>query len=131
MFYIKINNDELCIYAKIPPNTHNACPYKEGVLINDTGNDQVAYLSLPGEIIESFPILNYPQEKLKMNNLPKDHARQAFGRGLCVTKDDLIIGGSSPATISVYQLGQAKVLKTVNLTMDIRNSIHGLEIWPF
>ena len=66
-----------------------------------------------------------------MNDLPKDHARQAFGRGLCVANNNLIIGGSSPATISVYQLGQPVALKTVNLTMDVRNSIHGLEIYPF
>ncbi|MGD2090358.1 MAG: hypothetical protein PVH61_29545 [Candidatus Aminicenantes bacterium] len=130
LFYIKTNNDKLCTYAKIPPHTHNARPYGNGVLINDTANNQVAYLSLDGQIIESFPILLYPEKKLKMNNLPEDHARQAFGRGLCVTDDDLIIGGSSPATISVYRLGHAKVLKTINITMDIRNSIHGLEIWP-
>jgi hypothetical protein len=66
-----------------------------------------------------------------MSHLPQDHVRQGFARGLCVWNDELIIAGSSPATISVYRLGQPEVLKTVTITMDIRNAIHGLEIWPF
>jgi hypothetical protein len=23
------------------------------------------------------------------------------------------------------------VLKSINLTMDVRNTVHGLEVWPF
>jgi glutamine cyclotransferase len=66
-----------------------------------------------------------------MTNVPKDHARQAFGRGLCMTKEGLAIGGSSPSTITAYDLESGKIIKSLNLTMDVRNSIHGLEIWPF
>ena len=63
--------------------------------------------------------------------LPQDHARQAFGRGLCVLGEGLIAGGSSPATVSVYDLSVPRALKTINLTMDVRSTIHGLEVWPF
>jgi len=45
--------------------------------------------------------------------------------------DDLIIGGSSPATITAYRFGSGLTLKSVNVTMDVRNAVHGLEIWPF
>jgi len=126
-----IQNRRLCTYAFIPQGTHNARPYRAGVIVNDTANNRIAYLGVDGRIIESFPILRYPEDQLLMSELPQDHARQAFGRGLCVNGHDLIIGGSSPATISVYQHGCSAVLKTVNLTMDVRNSIHGLALWPF
>ena len=58
-------------------------------------------------------------------------ARQAFGRGLCVYQDRILIGGSSPSTISLYDITTGETIGSVNMTMDIRNAIHGLEIWPF
>ncbi len=126
-----INNGELSSYATIPPETHNAQPFRDGVLINDTAADRISLLDRTGEIVEAFDIIRYDEGSLLMTDLPEDHARQAFGRGLCMTDDGLIIGGSSPATISVYEFGRPEPLKTVNITMDVRNSIHGLEIWPY
>jgi hypothetical protein len=43
----------------------------------------------------------------------------------------LIAAGSSPSTISIYDVEGRQVVGSVNLSMDIRNAIHGLEIWPF
>ena len=126
-----IRNNKLSCHAKIPYGTHNARPFKEGILLNHTSADQVAYLDSHGQVIESFSVKSYKEDELLMSDLPQDHARQTFTRGLCVTTDGLIIGGSSPATISVYQFGHPKPLKTVNITMDVRNAIHGLEIWPY
>jgi len=40
-------------------------------------------------------------------------------------------GGSSPSTITLYDLEANQVAASVNLTMDIRNAIHGLEVWPY
>jgi hypothetical protein len=47
-----------------------------------------------------------------------------------VSPDGLIIVGSSPATISVYRRGERRPCRSINLTMDVRNSIHGLELEP-
>jgi hypothetical protein len=58
-------------------------------------------------------------------------ARQAFARGLCVLSDTLIAGGSSPSTITIYDLAANTGVVSVALTMDVRNAIHGLEVWPF
>jgi hypothetical protein len=43
----------------------------------------------------------------------------------------LVIGGSSPATISAFDFDTGERLACVNITMDVRNAIHGLEVWPF
>lgn len=128
LFYIR--KETLFFFSHIPTGTHNARPYVDGVLLNDTQNDKVSYLDLDGQVIHSSEIKHYPENDLQYKSLPKDHARQGFARGLCIADNDLIIGGSSPATISVYRLGTPRAVKTVNLTMDVRNSIHGLEIWP-
>ena len=126
---LAIKGNRLRSVAKIPFKTHNARPFKKGILVNDTANNQILWLDMKGNVIESFKIKNYEKEELLMSHFPQDHARQGFGRGLCV-EDDLIIGGSSPATISIYKLRSGRQpIKTINIAMDVRNAIHGLEIW--
>jgi len=58
-------------------------------------------------------------------------ARQGFGRGLCIVDDRFIAAGSSPSTITLYDVGAGMPVGSVNLSMDIRNAIHGLEVWPY
>jgi hypothetical protein len=43
----------------------------------------------------------------------------------------LIAAGSSPSTITLHDLAAGKSLRSVTLSYDIRNAIHGLEAWPF
>jgi hypothetical protein len=49
---------------------------------------------------------------------------------MCLISDRLIAAGSSPSTISIIDIKKGERLTAVNLTMDIRNAIHGLEVWP-
>jgi hypothetical protein len=128
---LAIDGSKLSSYARIPHTTHNARPYAEGVLLNSTHEDSVCYLDRRGKVLKAFPVKRYGEGELINSHLPRDNARQAFGRGLCVLGDGLLAGGSSPATISVYQFDASEPLKTINLTMDVRNSVHGLETWPF
>ena len=58
-------------------------------------------------------------------------ARAGFGRGLCLIGDSLVAAGSSPSTIALHDLEQARTCSIVTLTHDIRNAIHGLEVWPY
>lgn len=128
---LAVNKGVVESYAVLPYTTHNARPYREGVLCHDTANDRVAYFDRSGRLIEGFPIVRYPQEQLTWTHLTADRARQAFGRGLCVTDDNLIIAGSSPSTISVYRFGERNPLRSVQLTNDVRNAVHGLKVWPY
>ena len=125
-----VRDGRLGRYARIPYRTHNARPFRGGALLNHTAGNQVAHLDRRGRLIESFPIKHYSEPELAMAHPPQDHARQGFGRGLAIHAD-LIVGGSSPATISAYRFGQPAALKTVNISLDVRNAIHGLEFWPF
>jgi hypothetical protein len=127
---LAINGTKLSSHARIPYGTHNARPFGEGVLMNHTDHDRISYFEGGREKI-SLPIQRYDERELLNTHLPQKNARQAFGRGLCILGEGLIASGSSPATISIYDLNASSVLKTINLTMDVRKTIHGLEVWPF
>jgi hypothetical protein len=74
----------------------------------------------------------YPDDQLQHRDCDQSKlARQGFARGLAVLSDSVVAGGSSPSTISVYDLAKNERVLSVNLTMDVRNAIHGLEVWPF
>ncbi len=120
-------------YARIPAATHNARPYRGGVLLNDTADDAVCLMDRNGRRHRCLAVPHYPADALQRVGLPDDHARQGFARGLALADEDLLIGGSSPATVSAYRLDgpESGPVRSINLTMDIRNAIHGLEIWPY
>ncbi len=127
----KITGERMEGYARVPYGTHNARPYRDGVIFNHTRTDRIAFASRDGAIRASLALPSYPRESLQHADLRSDLARPAFGRGLAVLDDGRIAGGCSPATITVYRMDPAEVVTSVNITMDVRNAVHGLEVWPF
>lgn len=132
-----ISRDEPETYATIPVGTHNAQPFHwrglDGAIANCTKHNAVRLMDTQGNTLREFKVPMYEPSKLLNAHLPRDHARQGFGRGLCVLGDGLICGGSSPSTVSVYDLNAsgAEAVQRINLTMDVRNAVHGLAVWPF
>ncbi|MGY8796502.1 MAG: hypothetical protein ACKVJN_15515, partial [Woeseiales bacterium] len=81
---------------------------------------------------KAFKIVTYDETQLEQIGIDDSKvARQGFGRGLCTLGERFIVGGSSPSTISLYDVQTNQKVGSVNLSMDIRNAIHGLEIWPY
>ena len=118
-------------FATVPFGTHNARPFRDGVLFNHTASDRIVYAERTGATRASLALPTYPPEALAHADLPGDLARPNFGRGLAVLGDSVVIGGSSPATITAFELDGGERLASVNITMDVRNAVHGLEVWPF
>ncbi len=122
------NVQEIC---SLPSGTHNARPYRGGVLFNDTESDCVRFVSRDGGQ-RVFPIRKFDPAEIQNPGLDDSRvARQGFGRGLSLFSDRVVIGGSSPSTISLYDVESGQTIGSVNITMDIRNAIHGLEVWPY
>lgn len=119
------------IAARTPFGTHNVQPYRNGYLMNHTRDDAVRHASPQGKTIRQWPVPRFRDDQLESVGLSNDYARASFARGLCVAPDGTIIGGSSPATITRYDGGWGKPPSSVNLSMDIRLAIHGLEISPY
>ena len=118
-------------FCSLPDGTHNARPFLDGALFNDTDSDTLRYVARSGKQ-KVFEVISYDSKELEGTDLDAtDVARQCFARGLCVVSNRIIAGGSSPSTVSVYDLEKGERLGAVNLTLDVRNAIHGLEVWPF
>ena len=133
---IHFTGREVKTLGRLPIGTHNVQPYREGLMFNDTAADKVRFVTDSDHLAFSVP--RYPDDTIinRFDDTTKI-ARQAFGRGLCPINDHLIAAGSSPSTISVHDirgdrsLRDGQTIKTVNFSMDIRNAVHGLEVWPF
>jgi hypothetical protein len=115
--------------CSLPEGTHNAMPFKDGVIFNDTRSDVVRYVA-HGEGSKIFKVPSFKNEDLKFNGIDDSQiARQSFGRGLCIISENIVAAGSSPSTVTLYDIRAGEKILAVNLTMDIRNAIHGLEVW--
>jgi hypothetical protein len=122
---------EVSAVCNLPGGTHNARPWKGGVIFNDTASDCVRYVGRDGAE-KAYQIHSYDEADIVFAGVDDSKvARQAFGRGLCPIDDRFIAAGSSPSTITLYDTEMNQKVGFVNLSMDIRNAIHGLEIWPF
>ena len=122
---------EVTEVCSLPAGAHNARPYRNGVLFNDTETDCVRYAGRNGESV-AFKIATYNDGEIEFAGIDDSKvARQGFGRGLCPIGERFVAAGSSPSTISLYDFVARQKVGAVNLTMDIRNAIHGLEVWPF
>lgn len=118
-------------YCSLPSGSYNGRPWKGGVLFNDTASDCVRYVPRKGQQ-QAFKITTYEEAVIEFAGIDDpDIARQGFGRGLCVVDDRFIAAGSSPSTVTLYDVAAGIPVGSVNLSMDIRNTIHGLEVWPF
>lgn len=130
---LHFNGQHVRMSVTLPAGTHNAQPFRDGVLFNDTQSDCVRYVGR-GERNEdrALAVPRYDPRELTHTDLDDSRiARQGFARGLCVLSGRVVAGGSSPSTITLYDLKDSRQLMSVRITDDIRNAVHGLEQWPF
>ncbi len=129
---LHFNGKSIQMSTELSKGSHNARPFRDGVLFNDTVSDCVRYASRDGGEDRALKVPSYDRKSLLSKDLDDSRtARQGFGRGLCVLSDHVIATGSSPSTISIHDLEANETVLRVNLSMDIRNAIHGLEVWPY
>jgi hypothetical protein len=126
-----IADDRCGIHARIPLGCHNAQPIGDHVIVNHTRSDRICLLDRSGAPVRGYALPAYDEAALVHGGMSRDLARPGFGRGLVVLPDGRIVGGSSPATVSLYEAGDEQPATSVNLSMDVRNAIHGLAVWPF
>ena len=118
------------VMSTLPGGVHNAQPFQDGVLFNDTRADAVRFESPVTR--KAYRVPRFAEHRLTHTDLDDSRiARQGFGRGLCAIDEHLVAAGSSPSTITLYDLRERRPDKMVNLTMDVRNAIHGLAVWPY
>ena len=130
---LHFNGKTITMSAELPAGTHNARPFRDGVLFNDSEDDVLRYAGRgEGEEDRAMAVPKVDPDKLTRRTAEDDElARPGFARGLCVVSDSVVAGGASPSTVTLYDLADNKTLGSVQLSADVRNAIHGLEVWPF
>jgi len=130
---LHFNGRSILMSAELPPGTHNARPFRDGVLFNDSTADVLRYASRSDDREDrAFHVPCYDAGTLSHRDADASGvARQGFARGLCVLSDHVVAGGSSPSTVSIYDLAANRHLGSVQLSNDLRNAIHGLATWPW
>ncbi|MGI9236200.1 MAG: hypothetical protein ACR2QZ_02330 [Woeseiaceae bacterium] len=117
--------------VELPAGVHNARLFSEGVVFNDTAADFLRFVTRSGDE-RRFPFPVYNDKDIEFAGVDDSKiARQGFGRGLCTIDHRLVAAGSSPSTVSIFDLVSEQRVLSVNFSMDIRNAIHGLEVWPY
>lgn len=119
--------------VELPPGSHDAQPFRDGVLFNDSLAGTLRYSGRgEGEEDRAMFVPERRYSELQHEDQCNDELAQAgFARGLCALDDRIVAGGSSPATISVYDLAGNKTLLSVRLSNDARSAIHSVRAWPF
>lgn len=121
----------MTMQVELPEGVHNARLLSEGVVFNDTQANYLRYITRDG-VEKRFAYPTYDQAELEHADEDTSMlARQGFGRGLCMLNERLIAVGSSPSTVSVFDLLTEQNVFSVNFSMDIRNAVHGLAVWPY
>ena len=110
---LRFNGNSIGIAIELPPGSHDARPYRDGVLFNDSEDGTIRYAGRgEGEEDRSMEVGD-------------------FSRGLCLLNDTIVASGSSPAAVSVYDLAANKKLFTVQINENEHSAIHTIAVWPF
>src|SRR6266446_3085669 len=97
---------------------------------NDTGSNRLVIADRKNRIKQSFDVPKYKPSDAIERAFAKQSRSAGVRPGLCLYGDDVVIGGSSPSTVSAYSLATGRRISSINISNDIRNCIHGLEVWP-
>lgn len=127
---LRMDGSRLSLAAPLPQGTHNAQLLGDGVIYNDTMRDCVVHRDGGRTTEMAVPHFD-ARDIVNIARFASEVARPGFARGLCVVGESLLAGGSSPSTIALYDVHAGARVGQLTLSMDVRNAVHGLAVWPF
>jgi len=137
VFFCGVQMNQLCSlgpggkiirHGAVPAGTHNAQMFSPGKFVmNHTQGHSIRVTDTNGRVLRSGQVRKLPKSELVNGDLKENIAQQPFARGLLVT-DQYIIGGSSPAMITVYDRQTMRKIKEIRMSNDIRYTIHAIEL---
>ena len=126
------NGREVQMSAELPAGSHNARPFRDGVLFNDTEADALRYAGR-GEGSEDRAFRS--RATIRPRSGTRTWTRATLparalpaGSASCPTPSSPADRRRRPFRFTTCRRIEAA---SVNLTMDVRNAIHGLEVWPY
>ena len=130
---LRFSGNAINVAVELPAGSRNAQPYRDGILFNDSLDGSVRYAGRgEGEEDRTLKVPRPDDTRIQNRDWCDDElALAGFTRGLCRISDTVVAGGSSPSTVTVYDLAGNRILLSVQILADARSSVHGLEVWPF
>ena len=130
---LHFNGKVINMAVQLPQGSLNAQPFRDGVVFNDCAANVLRYTGRgEGEEDRAMVLPTVDSGQLTHTEAVEEGiVRPGFGRGLCVLSEQIVAGGSSPATVTLYNLAANEILGSVTLSMDARNTIHSIARWPF
>ncbi len=130
---LHFNGKDIRMAVELPANARDARPFRDGVLFNDTDAGALRYSGRgDGAEDRAMPVPDRSAEDLTNGDaIELGIVRTGFARGLCVVNERIVAGGSSPATVTLYDLAANETLGSVDLTRDARESVHSIAVWPY
>jgi len=123
---------KIIVYCPSMENPHNGLRLNGGkFIINDTWNQCVRLFSDDGIEVKNIDLKKFHIKILRQTSRLKGLlkvAKPGWLRGLAVIDDKRILAGTSPASIVQIDVEAEKMIGYMQLSKDIRHSIHGLEI---
>jgi hypothetical protein len=130
---LHFNGKQLNMAVELPANARDARPFRDGVLFNDTDAGVLRYTGRgEGEEDRAMRLPSRDAAELEHTDaIEEGLVRIGFARGLCVLSERIVAGGSSPATVTLYDLAGNHTLGSVILSRDAREAVHSIARWPF
>ncbi len=130
---LHFSGQKINMAAELPPNAHNARPFRSGVLFNDTQAGVVRYCGRDNlKEDRALPIPSCADEHAGRHDANASAGNSGSrGWGLCMLSDRIVAGGTAPATVTLYDLAENQQLVSVALSKDLQQCIHSLAVWPF
>ena len=130
---LHFNGTRIRMAVELPANARNAQPYRDGVLFNDSDAGALRYTGR-GDGREDRAMRVPERSAAELENsdaIEQGIVRSGFARGLCVLSGHIVAGGSSPSTVTLYDLAANETLGSVHIAQDARESLHSIARWPF
>ena len=128
---LHFNGRAIRMAAELPGGSHNAQPFRDGVLFNDCETGVLRY-SGRGEGWEdrAIEVASAPGKARRAQaEADPDGLREGFARGLCLLTNSVVAVGSCPASVAVIDLAGNEQLLKVALSQDSRSAVHSLAVW--
>lgn len=122
---VDLQTGEHAVHHTRIKRSHNAQPYKGGVIYNVARKSTTIFRSYIGDILWEGFTPRYSKEDMIDRVQNEKVAVQGYTRGMCLI-DNKIVVGSSPATINVFTMDSSNPIKSIRISKDIRNSICGI-----
>ena len=129
---LHFNGRAIRMAAELPGGSHNAQPFRDGVLFNDYETGRLRYSGRgEGREDRAIAVAAAPGNARRVPaEADPGGLREGCARGLCLLTNSVVAVGSCPASVAVIDLAGNEHLLNVALSQDPRSAVHSVMVWP-